>query len=69
MAQLIVEPVTHEQAQIARVAYRDFGKGSEHPARLNFGHCFFYAIAKVSGEPLLYKGYGFARTDLTSARR
>ena len=66
-AQLVVEPVTREQAQIARDAYRDFGKGSGHPARLNLGDCFAYALAKATGEPLLYKGADFAQTDLKSA--
>ncbi len=66
-AQLIVEPVTRDQAQLAREAYRDFGKGSGHPARLNFGDCFSYALAKVTSEPLLFKGDDFAKTDLQSA--
>jgi ribonuclease VapC len=66
-AHIVVEPVTREQAEIAREAYRDFGKGSGHRARLNFGDCFAYALAKTSGEPLLYKGSDFARTDLTPA--
>ena len=61
--------VTAEQAYIARAAYRDFGKGSGHPARLNFGDCFSYALAKVTGEPLLFKGDDFGHTDLTSAIR
>ena len=65
----MVEPVTREQAWIAREAYRDFGKGSGHPARLNFGDCFAYALARVTGEPLLYKGEDFAQTDLSSALR
>jgi ribonuclease VapC len=68
-AQLTVEPVTREQAQLAREAYRDFGKGSGHPARLNFGDCFSYALAKVTSEPLLFKGEDFAKTDLHSALR
>ena len=59
--------VTSEQAYIARAAYRDFGKGSGHPARLNFGDCFSYALAKVTGEPLLFKGDDFGHTDLTAA--
>ena len=59
--------VTAEQAHIARAAYRDFGRGSGHPARLNFGDCFSYALAKVTGEPLLFKGDDFAHTDLTPA--
>ena len=59
-------PVTPEQAQVARLAYRDFGRG-RHPARLNFGDCFAYALAKISGEPLLCKGNEFAKTDLPLA--
>jgi ribonuclease VapC len=66
-AQLVVEPVTESQARIAREAYRDFGKGSGHPAGLNFGDCFAYALAKATGEPILFKGDDFGRTDLTSA--
>jgi ribonuclease VapC len=66
-AKLVIDPVTAEQAQIAREAYRDFGKGSGHPARLNFGDCFAYALAKATGEPLLYKGDDFAHTDVKSA--
>lgn len=66
-AQLVIEPVTVEQARLARETYRDFGKGSGHPARLNFGDCFAYALAKVANEPLLYKGDDFSRTDLQSA--
>jgi ribonuclease VapC len=67
-AQIIVEAVTEAQARIAREAYRDFGKASGHPARLNFGDCFAYALAKVTGEPLLFKGDDFARTDIKPAR-
>jgi ribonuclease VapC len=66
-ADFIIEPVTAEQAQVARQAYRDFGKGSGHPARLNSGDCFAYALAHVTGEPLLFKGDDFAHTDITSA--
>jgi ribonuclease VapC len=66
-ARIIVEPVTSEQARIAREAYRDFGKGSGHPARLNFGDCFAYALAKEAGEPLLFKGNDFRQTDVTAA--
>ena len=61
--------VTTEQAHIARRAYRDFGKGSGHPARLNFGDCFSYALAKVTDEPLLFKGDDFRHTDLKPAIR
>ena len=66
-AQIIIEPVTEAQARIAREAYRDFGKGSGHPARLNFGDCFAYALAKVTGEALLFKGDDFAHTDIKPA--
>lgn len=53
-----------EQAQVASAAYRDFGRGSGHPAQLNLGDCFSYALARVSGEPLLYVGDDFGHTDL-----
>ena len=66
-AQLVIEPVTESQARIAREAYRDFGRGSGHPARLNFGNCFAYALARLTGEPLLFKGTDFANTDITPA--
>ncbi|HEX3375577.1 MAG TPA: type II toxin-antitoxin system VapC family toxin [Candidatus Acidoferrales bacterium] len=62
-----IESVTPEQAYIAREAYKDFGKGSGHPAQLNFGDCFAYALAKVRGEPILFKGRDFKNTDLDSA--
>jgi ribonuclease VapC len=52
-----------DQAEAARVAYREFGKG-RHPACLNYGDCFSYALAKISGEPLLFKGDDFGRTDV-----
>ncbi len=60
-----IEAVTLEQARIAREAYKDFGKGSGHPARLNFGDCFAYALAKAACEPILFKGQDFKHTDLT----
>jgi ribonuclease VapC len=66
-AGIILEPVTAEQARIGREAYRDFGKGSGHPAQLNFGDCFSYALARSYGEPLLYKGNDFGHTDVRSA--
>jgi len=66
-AQFAIEPLTEVQARIAREAYRDFGRGSGHPARLNFGDCFAYALAKAMNEPLLFKGDDFTRTDITSA--
>ncbi len=62
-----VVAVTPEQARIAREAYRDFGKGSGHPAGLNFGDCFAYALAKDRNEALLYKGDDFVHTDIRSA--
>ncbi len=67
IAGIVIEPVTAAQARIARDAYRDFGKGSGHAAGLNFGDCFAYALAKATGESLLFKGKDFARTDVTAA--
>ena len=63
-AQLVIEPVDEVQARIAREAYRDFGRGSGHPARLNFGDCFAYALAN-SAAPLLFED--FSHTDITVA--
>ncbi len=60
----VIEPVTAAQARIAREAYRDFGKGSGHPAGLNFGDCFAYALAREMSEPLLFKGDDFRHTDI-----
>jgi ribonuclease VapC len=65
-AGFVIEPVTEEQAHLARQAYSDFGKG-RHPAGLNFGDCFSYALAKASGEALLFKGGDFSKTDIKSA--
>ncbi len=65
-AQISIEPVTEHQAQIARNAYRDFGKGSGHSAKLNFGDCFAYALAKSLNEPMLFKGSDFTHTDVKS---
>ena len=62
-----VVPVTERQATIAREAYRDFGRGSGHPAGLNFGDCFAYALAKDRNDTLLYKGDDFSHTDVRSA--
>jgi ribonuclease VapC len=66
-AQLVIEPVTEAQARIAREAYRDFGRGSGHPARLNFGDCFAYALARATSESLLFKGDDFSHTDIAPA--
>lgn len=66
-ARLSIEPVTSEQARLARDAYKDFGKGSGHAAGLNFGDCFAYALARATGEKILFKGDDFSHTDLLSA--
>jgi ribonuclease VapC len=63
-AGITIEPVTEEQAHIARQAFTDFGKG-RHPAGLNYGDCFSYALSKATREPLLFKGKDFAKTDLS----
>ena len=65
-AEIKLEAVTAEQAQAARRTWRRFGKGN-HPAGLNFGDCFAYALAEATGEPLLFKGGDFALTDVESA--
>ncbi len=62
-----VEPVSLRQGEIARTAYRRFGRGSGSPARLNFGDCFAYALSVTSGEPLLFTGDDFTHTDVLSA--
>ena len=67
VAGIVIEPVTAEHARRAREAYRDFGRGSGHPARLNFGDCFSYALATSTGDALLFKGDDFALTDVTRA--
>lgn len=68
IAQLAIEvvPVAPDHAAIGRAAYLAYGKGN-HPARLNFGDCFAYALAKTTGEPLLFKGDDFIHTDVTPA--
>jgi len=66
-ASIGIEPFTEAQAHIARQAYRDYGRGSGHPARLNFGDCFAYALARATGEPLLFKGDDFQHTDIAPA--
>lgn len=65
-AEIAIEPVTVEQAHIARQAFLDFGKG-RHQAGLSFGDCFSYALSKTTGRPLLFKGEDFARTDVRAA--
>ena len=64
---IVIEPVTVTQARIARQAYRDYGRGSGHPANLNFGDCFTYALAREKREPVLWKGDDFGHTDLRPA--
>jgi ribonuclease VapC len=61
-----IEPVTEEQARVARRAFQEFGRGA-HPAGLNYGDCFTYALAKVTQEKLLFKGNDFTKTDLLPA--
>lgn len=63
-ARIQIEPLTADQARIARTAYQRFGKGTGHPARLNMGDCFAYALARDLGEPLLFKGDDFKQTDI-----
>ena len=66
-ADMQVSPVTAEQAEIARQAWRRFGKG-RHSAGLNYGDCFSYALSKASGESLLFKGEDFSNTDVAAVR-
>lgn len=66
-AEFVVEPVTERQARLARQAYTDFGKGSGHPAGLNFGDCLAYALATDLRQPLLWKGNDFGHTGVQSA--
>lgn len=65
-AKIEVASVDAEQALVARRAFSRFGKG-RHAAGLNFGDCFAYALAEARGEPLLYKGDDFTKTDIQSA--
>lgn len=65
-AGITIESVTVDQGELARQAFLDFGKG-RHKAGLNFGDCFSYALAKAMGEPLLFKGDDFNRTDVAAA--
>jgi len=60
-------PVSVDHARLAREAYRDFGRGSETSAALNFGDCFAYALAAATGEALLFKGDDFSATDIVPA--
>ena len=62
-----IRDVTARQARLARDAYRSYGKGSGHPARLNYGDCFAYALATETRTPLLFKGADFSHTGVASA--
>lgn len=64
---LEIVDLTLEQAQLGRDGYRAYGRGTGHRAHLNFGDCFAYALAKATGEPLLFKGDDFVHTDVTPA--
>jgi ribonuclease VapC len=64
-AEVQVVPVDSEQVTLARSAWRRYGKG-RHPASLNFGDCFAYALAAVSGQPLLFTGQDFRQTDIAA---
>ncbi|MFN3230680.1 MAG: type II toxin-antitoxin system VapC family toxin [Alphaproteobacteria bacterium] len=66
-ANMEIVAVDEPQSRIARQAYARFGKGTGHPARLNFGDCFSYALAEAMGEPLLFKGNNFSQTDIAPA--
>ena|SRR6266481_1246680 len=67
-ARVEIIPVDSEQAEIARIAWRIYGKG-RHRAALNYGDCFAYALAKATGSPLLFKGDDFSHTDIKPASR
>ena len=67
MAGVSIEPVTESQARLARLAFRRYGRGTGHPARLNYGDCFSYALAMDRMEPLLFKGNDFSQTDVLVA--
>jgi ribonuclease VapC len=66
-ADITIEPITGRQAHLARTAYRDFGKSCKHRAKLNFGDCFAYALAKHKHESTLFKGSDLSYTDIESA--
>jgi ribonuclease VapC len=64
---MAIEPVTESQARIARLAYRQYGRGNDSKAKLNFGDCFAYALARERNEPLLFTGDDFTHTDIRPA--
>lgn len=65
--EIVVESVTPAQVEIARAAWNRFGKGTGHPASLDFGDCYAYALASERGEPLVFVGSDFVHTDLQTA--
>jgi ribonuclease VapC len=65
--EIVIIPVTAVHARIGRQAYLEYGKGMMHPAHLNLGDCFSYALSKQLGEPLLFKGDDFSKTDVSVA--
>ncbi len=65
-AEIAAAPISTDQLEVAREAWRRYGKGN-HPAALNFGDCFAYALARAENEPLLFKGSDFAQTDIAAA--
>ena len=67
LAGIAIQPVTEDQAALAHAAFVQYGKGGGHPAQLNFGDLFSFALAKQRGLPLLFKGNDFAATDIVSA--
>ena len=67
LVRIEIAPVTERRARDAVDAYARFGKSTKHPAQLNFGDCFAYALAKELNQPLLYKGDDFSQTDIRSA--
>lgn len=67
IAPIAIAPVTAAQARLAREAYRDFGKGTGHPAQLNFCDCFVFALAQETGAAILFKGRNFALAGAVSA--
>lgn len=64
---LNIVPFTPDHAEIARLAYRRYGRGTGHPAKLNFGDCMVHAVAKAASLPLLFKGEDFVHTDIEPA--
>lgn len=62
-----IVPFSPDLVPLARAAFQQYGRGSKHPAKLNYGDCMAYALAKATGEPLLFKGGDFIHTDIISA--